>query len=297
MNGETCSPVRDGGASFYSVNIIKVFQKNDGTFVCFCRVMQGGDNVRTSLLVIELNKNGEQIHKVELPDNSTGKVLQANDGGYLLLSVLGTHLLKLDWNYNLLWQKNSIDPNYAHYQIISTTDGGYATTGSHNGDQVFLKKFDSNVNETSGYTYKHNDIPFEEAGFDLVQLPDKGFLLIGRTGKTFVPNVFNCQVIRTNADGDTLSTIRFGNSVDSWLESFISVDQNELVIQGSEGHPGEDQKTILVKVNSQGQMMDSIRTEKFQMILYSPLRFYIKVKYLDPDYILFTTVESDRLFK
>lgn len=281
------------GSSFYSANITKIIQKDDGTYVCICSIEEGGDVVNSSTLLLELNQNGEQIRKVEFHDNRTTNILQTTDGGFLLF---GSKLIKLDRNYNHQWTKNLIGQIYNQVQIVSATDGGFATTGSYKNDQVFLKKYDSNGNEISGFTYKHSDYPFEEAGFDLIQLTDKGFLIIGRTGKTFVPNVINCQIIRTSATGDTIWTKRFGGSTNNWLDRFISHDKNEFVIQGSDGFPNEIQKSILIRINSEGQIVDSIRTEKFQMMLYSPLKFYIKVQTKDKDHINFTRIETDNLF-
>jgi hypothetical protein len=281
------------GSSFYSANISKILQKEDGTYVCVCSIMQGGDVMYNSTLLIELNQSGEQIRKVEFKDNLTTNVLQTSDGGYLLF---GSEIIKLDRNYNQLWSKNLINHIYNQYQIVSTTDNGFATTGSYSNDQVFLKKIDSNGNEVSSFTYKHNDSPFEESGYDLVQLTDRGFLIIGRTGKSFVPNVVNCQIIRTNYIGDTIWTKRFGGSTNNWLDRFISHDKNEFVIQGSDGFPNENQKSILIRINSDGQILDSIRSEKFQMMLFSPLKFYVKVQIKDQNHISFTKIETDNLF-
>lgn len=281
------------GSSFYSPNISKIFQKDDGKYVCFCSIEEGGDVVYSSTLLLELNPSGEQIRKVEFQDNRTTNVLQTNDGGYLLF---GSKLIKLDRDYNQQWSKDLTNQIYNQYQIAPAKDGGFATTGSFNNDQVFLKKLDSNGNEISAFTYKHSDYPFEESGFDLFQLTDKGFLIIGRTGKTFVPNVINCQIIRTSATGDTIWIKRFGGSTNNWLDHFISQDKNEFVIQGSDGFPNEIQKSILIRINTDGLILDSIKTEKFQMMLYSPLKFYVKVRSKDQDHINFTKIESENLF-
>jgi len=281
------------GTSFYSANITKILQKEDGKYVCICSIEQGGDVLYSSTLLIVLNQDGEQIQKIEFQDNRTTNIIQTNDGGYLLF---GSKLIKLDRNYKQQWSKNLIDQIYNQYQIVSTAVGGFATTGTYNNDQVFLKKNDSNGNEISSLTYKYSDYPFEEAGFDLIQLNDEGFLIVGRTGKTFVPNVVNCQIIRTNALGDTIWTKRFGGSTNCWLDRFIFHNQNEFVIQGSDGFPNEFQKSILIRINSEGQILDSISTKKFQMMLCSPLKFYIKVQNKDEDHITLIKIETQNLF-
>ena len=91
------------GSSFYAPVIKKIFQKDDGTYVCLCSIEEGGDVVYSSSLLIELNKSGEQIRKVGFQDNVTINVLQTNDGGCLLF---GSKLIKLDQNYTQQWVKN-----------------------------------------------------------------------------------------------------------------------------------------------------------------------------------------------
>lgn len=238
------------GSSFYSVQIVKTFQRSDGTYVCIGTIEEGGDVVYSSTLVIILNQYGDQINKYQFTDLGTSNALQTDDGGYILF---GNKIIKLDGNFNLQWEKNIFDYTYYQYQIVSTSDGGFATTGTYNGEQVFLKKYDPNGNELLSCIYKQNNSPFEEAGFDLIQLTDNGFLIIGRAGKTFVSNIVECQMIRTDAFGDTIWTKRFGYSTNNWLERFISFNQSEFVIQGSIGFPDENQKSILIKINTNGQ--------------------------------------------
>ena len=281
------------GANFYSIQIVKIFQRDDGSYVCIGSITEGGCVVFASTLVIELNQKGEQIHTYEFKDQSTSNALQTSDGGYILF---GYKLIKLDRNFSKLWEKNLLDNNWHQSQIISTADGGFATTGNYNGEKIFLKNLDLNGNETSSFTYKHNDSPFNENGSDLIQLQDKGFLIIGRTRNISQINDLDCQIIRTNFAGDTLWTKRFGNSSNEWLDRFISTTQNEFIVQGTSGFPNENQKSMLVRFNAAGQILDSIRTEKFNMLVYSPSKYYIKVQSPDTAHIAFQKIAAGRLF-
>lgn len=281
------------GSSFYSIQMVKAFQRSDGMYVCIGTIMQGGDVVYYTTLVIILNQDGNQIRKYQFDDLAASNALQTVDGGYILF---GNKLIKLDGNFNQQWEKNLLDNNYFQYQIVSASEGEFATTGSYNGEQVLLKKYDQDWNELLSSVYKHNNSPFEEAGFNLIQLTDKGFLIIGRSGKSFVPNIIECQIIRTDAEGDTIWTKRFGYPTNSWLENIVTYDNDELVLQGSIGFPDENQKSVLVKINTDGQILDSISSEKFQMMVYSPLMFYIKVQNNDAGDINFSLIEPNKLF-
>ena len=281
------------GSYSYSVQILKIFQRNDGSYVCIGSFMEGGDVMFSSTLIIVLNQKGEQIHSYEFKDLSTSKALQTSDGGYILL---GKKLIKLDRNFSKLWEKDLGNSIYYQNQIISTADGGFATTGNYNYEKIFLKKLDLNGNETASFTYEHNNSPFNENGSDLIQLQDLGFLIIGRTRNISQINDLDCQIIRTNAAGDTLWTKRFGNSTNEWLDRFISTKQNEFIVQGTSGFPTENPKSLLVRFNANGQILDSIRTAKFNMLLYSPSKFYIKVQNPDTAHITFQKIEAGRLF-
>jgi hypothetical protein len=282
------------GPMYNSIQIVKMFQRTDGTYVCICSLMSSGDDVRSTTLVIELNQKGEQINKHEFKDLSTSNALQTSDGGYALF---GTQLVKLDAKFNQQWAKNLIGNTYYSTQIISTVDGGFATTGgSYDTDQAFLKQLDSKGDEISSTSYKYNAYSSNEDGADLIQLQDKSFLIIGRTRNVNQLSDFDCKIIRTDVKGDTLWTKRFGNSTNEWLDRIVSSDQNEFVIQGSSGFPNEIQKSILLKINLDGQILDSCRVNKFPMILYSPLKYYVKVQSIDTAHINFAVINKYRLF-
>lgn len=281
------------GSSSYSVQMVKVFQLNDGKYVCIGSITEGGDLLFYSALVVVLAQDGTQIQKYVFDDMSVLNALQTEDGGYILF---GFKIIKLDKNFNLVWSKSIYDSKYISSQIASTSTGGYAITGSYDGEQIFLKKYDSNGNELLSQTYKHNEYPFEESGFDLTQLADDGFLIIGRTGRASNPNIVDCQMIRTSSSGDTIWTKRFGYSTNSWLDRIISNDQNEIIIQGSIGFPNENQKSTLIKINANGQMLDSVTVNKFEMIVHSPLDYYIKVISKDSEHTELAKIYIGNLF-
>ena len=283
------------GAYSYGIKIVKVFETEDGNYVCFGAISEGGDVIYSSALIIVLNKIGQQIRKYSFDDLTLWNALKT-DNGYVLF---GTQLIQLDNNFNKVWAK-TIYNNSTHFPsaIAATTDGGFAITGSDNYEQVYLEKIDANGNELFTKTYKHNDFPFEEGGFDITQLSDAGFLIVGRTGDaTSSPNIINCQMIRTDSNGDTTWTKRFGYSTNSWIEHIVSNSQNELVLQGSIGYPDDSiQKTLLLKINSEGEILNSKITDKFPLIVYSPLNEYIKATGDGSGGIKLSVINADNLF-
>ena len=280
------------GASFYSVNVVKIFQRNDGGYVCICSVEEGGDVVYSSTLIVQLNQRGEQIRKVEFTDIDAYNALETNDGGYL---IFGNKLLKLDYNYNQIWQKNIFDFIYFQAQIVTIEDGGFATTGSY-GDHIFLNKYDSRGNEFSSSTYKHDEYSFDESGSDLIQLDDKGFLIVGRSRNSDSAYDFDFQIIRTNFNGDTMWTKRFGYPTYDRLDRIISCNRKECIIQGTIGYPGENPKSYLLKINLAGQILDSCRTDNGLNLVCSPLNQYFRIQNTDKTHLSFSKVAVDKLF-
>ena len=283
------------GAYSYGIKIVKVFETKDGNYVCFGAISQGGDVIYSSALIIVLDKNGLQLQKYSFDNITLWDALKTDDG-YVLF---GTQLIKLDNNFNQLWAKTIYsNSSYFPSAIVATTDGGFAITGSDNYEQVFLEKIDANGNELFAKGYKHNDFPFEEGGFDITQLPDAGFLIVGRAGDvSSSSNIINCQIIRTNSSGDTTWTKRFGYSTNSWIDHIVSNNQNELVLQGSIGYPDDSiQKTTLIKINSGGDILNSKITDKFPLIVYSPLNEYIQVTGDGSGGVKLSVINPDNLF-
>lgn len=146
------------GAYSYGIKIVKVFEREDGNYVCIGAISEGGDVVFHSALIIVLNKNGKQIQKYNFDNIMLWDALKTDDG-YVLF---GTQLIKLDNNFNKLWTKTIYNDTYFPGAITATRNGGFAITGSDNYEQIFLEKIDANGSELFTKTYKHNDFPFEE---------------------------------------------------------------------------------------------------------------------------------------
>jgi hypothetical protein len=283
------------GSAFYSFQMVKVFQLSNGEYVCFGAISEGGDVLFSSALIVLLKQNGEQVQKFRFNDMYVSNVLRTNDEGYLLFGYGMT--IKLDKNFNLQWEKNFKDNKYFPFQIVSTSNGGFAITGTFNAyQQVFLKTFDSNGNELLRKTYEYNEHPLLEGGNDILQLYDNGFLIVGRAGRT-LPQITDCQAIRTSETGDTIWTKRFGYPLSSSFHKIIFSESNHFVLEGTIGHPNENQKSVVIKLNQNGQVLDSCTVAKFQMITHSPSDFYIKVTQTDATHTSLSIVHSENLFE
>lgn len=280
--------------SIYSFQINKVFQQNNGQYICIGTIQEGTDVVWSSALIVILNKDGNQIQKFRFDDMYISNVIRTNDEGYILFGYGMT--IKLDKNFNVQWEKNFKDNTYFPIQIVSTSNNGFAITGTYNAyHQVYLKTYDSHGNELLSKTYRHDDHPTLEGGNDIVQLPDNGFLIVGRAGRT-LPQITDCQVIRTNETGDTIWTKRFAYSKYSWFDKIVNRESDFFVAEGTIGHPNENQESVLIKINTNGEVQDSLTIEKLEKLVHSPLNSYIKATKEDSTHIKLTMIDAENLF-
>lgn len=279
------------------MNLINIFQRSDGSYICFCLVSDIFEYPYYRTLVFELTPEGERIQIVELFPMNTKNVIQTKDGGYLLL---GSSIRKIDDNYEMLCEIDNMNGPYNYYQIAATIDGGFAATGQYQSEDedhpenIFLKNLNSDGIEQSGFLYYYNDYAFGDAGYDIVQLEDLGFIIIGRTYNMDVLPELDCEIIRTNSEGDTVWTKSFGDSGNDWLNNIISVYQDEFIIQ--KGENISDKQSVLYKFNLDGQILDTIRMDRFKKLVYSPLNYYIKAQVVDSSHINILKISPDKLF-
>lgn len=99
------------------------------------------------------------------------------------------------------------------YKIIPNIDQGYTITSSSSvymmGDQIYLLKLDLSLDTiwTKMYGYDKQDY-----GHDIIQTSDGGYIVAGRTYSTVYPESGQAWVIKTNSNGDSLWTKKYGGN-------------------------------------------------------------------------------------
>ncbi len=99
------------------------------------------------------------------------------------------------------------------YKIIPNIDQGYTITSSSSvymmGDQVYLLKIDLSLDTiwTKMYGYDKQDY-----GHDIIQTTDGGYIVAGRTYSTVYPESGQAWVIKTDSNGDSLWTKKYGGN-------------------------------------------------------------------------------------
>ena len=154
------------GGSFYSMDIKNIFIDDHGNLICFCSKMEGGDVVWSSVLIVKLDKYGNEINRIELANTSLVDVAKTSDNGYLLA---GNKLIKFNADLSTSLEIDNQNYVFSGAKIINTNDKDLALTGTWNSDQVLFQKLDERGNiqwTKKSFNQKH----FNDLGNDLSQL-------------------------------------------------------------------------------------------------------------------------------
>lgn len=167
--------------------------------------------------------------------NSSGDVFygmaETSDGGYIITGSTGTNsfgssdiwLVKTDSNGDTLWtaQYGRITED-AGWAVIQTLDGGYAITGDMHRDTItpgahntVLLKTDSQGNMQ--WTKLFGSNPGAEVGYDLLQMPDSGYLVLGNSD-FYGAGAEDILLVRADASGNLKWAKTFGDTLkdDGW---------------------------------------------------------------------------------
>jgi hypothetical protein len=281
------------GGSFYSIYINKIFIDAHGNLLCFCPISEGGDVVWSSVLIVKLDKNGNETDRSLIENMSLTDVAKTTDNGYLLL---GSKLIKLNADLSTSVENDNQNYVFTGARIITTNDKDLALTGTWNSEQVLLQKLDEKGNIQ--WTKKSfNQKPFNDYGYDLTQLSNGGFLIIGRTRDLSQPWDMDCFIVRTDISGDTIWTKKFGDKSNEWLENFVYTTGNDVIIKETVGFPDDTiHKTILLRMSFDGEIIDSKETSPFEKLIYSASGYFVKAEKTSDNTLRFSKVQINDLF-
>ncbi|MCG8574760.1 MAG: T9SS type A sorting domain-containing protein [Flavobacteriales bacterium] len=151
------------------------------------------------------------------------------------------YIMKIDSMGDFKWSHNYGGPGTEWGQaLVLTIDSSFALTGYTNsygegGFDFYLVRAAADGTPLWEKTYGGSDW---DRAYDLVQLPDSGFVMVGET-YSFGNGLQKGYMVRTDKNGDTLWTKLFDGVGESFLKGiFMDEVGDSLVICGGSSHGG-----------------------------------------------------------
>ncbi|MCX6841625.1 MAG: T9SS type A sorting domain-containing protein [candidate division WOR-3 bacterium] len=196
---------------------------------------------------------------------------QTADGGYIITGYrcdsggLGRNvwLIKTDARGDTVWTRKFGGPlDDEGLSVEQTSDGGYIisgyTTPGYYGRDAWLIKTDAHGDTLWNRTFRGDTY---QTGYCVQQTGDGGYIIAGDVSNVSPYGDGDVLVIKTDADGDTLWTRRFGGSRDDYAMSLQQTADSGYIIAGSTdsyGAGGHD--FYLIKIRANG---DTLWTRTF----------------------------------
>jgi len=176
--------------------------------------------------LVKTNSLGDTLwtHRYDMYNDDVGcSVQQTTDGGYIIGGYFHNYgaevypfLIKTNGLGDTLWTKTY--ESYIHairaYSVQQTSDGGYILAGHTSvegttADDFYLMKTDSQGNTQWTRTYGGSE---DDEAYSVQQTRDGGFIVAGYTCSFGADECGDAYLVRTDSQGDTLWTGRYGGS-------------------------------------------------------------------------------------
>lgn len=193
------------------------------------------------------------------------RVINTNDGGFAFCGYSTSYgagsddavWAKMDAAGNMQWIKFWGGAGKDRAQdIVQTSDGGYAITGYTTSPpaqyyDAFIIR--TNANGDTLWTRRYGTSAFDDANA-IKQLPDNGFVIGGQS--TNGANGLDMYLVRTNSNGDTLWTRKFGTIGTDNIEHIIRQPDGSFILAGGTDGPGfGGNDGMMVKTDTGGTVL------------------------------------------
>lgn len=233
-----------------------------------------GAPVYSDVYLVKTNAQGDTLWTKHYggADNDGGcSVQQTADGGYIIAGwtqsfssppSVDIYLIKTNSQGDTLWTRvygGTI--NEAGYSVQQTQDGGYIIAGNYDSLQIVERAYliKTNAQGDTLWTRKYGAEYGGGWGSSVQQTPDGGYIIAGTCGPLW--GDYDVYLFKTNAQGDTLWTRKYGMSPDP--DYGRSVDQTTdggYIVVGSTDYIGTGVDVYLVKTKANG---DTLWTRRY----------------------------------
>jgi len=220
--------------------------------------------------LIKTNENGETLWTRTYGsgvNEACVSVQQTSDSGYIIVGSRYTsspgdtnvYIVKTRANGDTIWTRTygGTSSDKGLY-VRQTFDGGYIVTGWTNsfgagGYDVFLRKLEANGD--SIWTKSYGGI-YDDFGICVQQTTDSGYIVAGYYGNAPSRRNLDYYLIKTNVNGDTSWTRKYGGSVNDGASGVCQCSDEGYVIVGAatSGAVGIED-LMIVKTNANGDAL------------------------------------------
>ncbi len=256
-------------------------------------ITEGGCVISHSILIVGLDKQGSELIKTGLDDPGIVNTLKTSDGGQLLY---GIKLMKLNSFFDVTWEK---DYDMCPIKVINARDGNYALIFRRDDKKSLLRIFDRYGDQVLSAEFCFHEIFYDEVAYDLVQLSDDGFLIVGRSENYDGPSLhMDCALTRLSPDGTEVWKTRFGTSDNNeWLENILYTNDQYAIIQGNTGYPNDSyRRSTVFKIDYNGQVLDSCSFNPGTYLLYNHKGYFIKAEETSEGLYHFNKIPLEEIF-
>jgi len=199
-------------------------------------------------------------------DDDYGKAIIYTEDGYLMAGStetfghgdLDAYLVKLDKNGKMQWRGayGGKDDDTAN-DLIALKDG-YLIVGSTDSfelsrDDVYVAKVDKKGKLLWENTYGGNR---DDEGFAVVQSPDGGFVIAGKTESFSRRNGFDLYLLKIDAKGKLKWERTYGGESDDAGYDIIATEDGYLIVGDKKSRLSRDSNVWILKVNSKGRLIN-----------------------------------------
>ncbi len=257
-----CSAI--GGASYEEGYAI--VQTTDGGYAIAGRTTSFGQG-NSDVYVVKIDAQGNLQWTRTIGgsnDEYARSITQTTDGGYIVAGytmsfgagLADAYVVKLDAQGTVQWTRTIGGNNWDEaFDIIQTTDGGYAlvgftnTFGLNNSRDVYVVKLDANGNIQWTRTVGGVN---NEYGYSIIQTTDGGYAIAGWT-HSFGVGLYDVYVVKLDASGNIQWTRTVGGSNTEEGLAIIQTTDGGYAIAGFTWSFGQGADDIyVIKLNAQG---------------------------------------------
>ncbi len=245
-----------------------VVQTADGGYALAGYTRSGGRG-EDDIVFMRTDARGKVLRTTLIGDAQSERaysLAQAPDGGFIVAGWTQSsgagggdaYLVKLSASGNTEWSRTYGGPQWdAAYYAVPTLDGGYAlvgetSSGPHGGLDAFLMKTDATGNRQWVQSFGGS---LDDAAYSLIQLPDGGFALAGRSF-SLGAGEDDGFVVRTNGLGQKIWERSFGGKCSDAVYSVRASADGNLLLSGMTNSFGTStDNSFLLMISTSGEVL------------------------------------------